>query len=109
VPRELRPYLPLLLESLLELAVKRDSVLVPYEEVVAQLETDTITTSTGIGLEALSRFQCGPYSHTASLMIQVVMCCICYGQGLWKYPRSYHSTTDFSRNILANGFCLVFM
>lgn len=71
VPLELRPYLPLLLESLLELPVKRGDVLVPYEAVVAQLETDTITTSTGMGLEALSRFQCGPYSHTASLMLQV--------------------------------------
>ncbi|PNF33802.1 Uncharacterized protein C05D11.1 [Cryptotermes secundus] len=71
VPCELRPYLPLLLESLLELPVKRGDVLVPYEEVVAQLEIDTITASTGIGLEALSRFQCGPYSHTASLMLQL--------------------------------------
>lgn len=81
VPLELRPYLPLLLESLLELPVKRGAVLVPYEEVVAQLETDTITASTGIGLEAISRFQCGPYSHTASLMLQVVMCSVCYRQG----------------------------
>lgn len=81
VPCELRPYLPLLLESLLELPVKRGDVLVPYEEVVAQLEIDTITASTGIGLEALSRFQCGPYSHTASLMLQVVMCSACYRQG----------------------------
>jgi hypothetical protein len=81
VPLELRPYLPLLLESLLELPVKRDDVLVPYEEVVAELETDTITTSTGLGLEVSSRFQCGPYSHTASLMLQVVMCSLCYGRG----------------------------
>jgi hypothetical protein len=65
----------------LELPVKRGDVLVPYEQVVAQLETDTITTSTGIGLEAVSRFQCGPYSHTASLMLQVVMCSVCYRQG----------------------------
>jgi hypothetical protein len=56
----------------LELPVKRGDTLVPYEDVVAQLETDTVTTSTHIGLEASSRFQCGPYSHTASLMLQVV-------------------------------------
>jgi hypothetical protein len=73
VPVGLRPYLPLLLETLLELPVKRGDVLVPYEEVVAQLETDTITTSTGIGVEAVSRFQCGAYSCTAILMLQVVM------------------------------------
>jgi hypothetical protein len=61
---------------LLELPVKRGDVLVPYEDVVAQLETDTVTASTHIGLEASCRFECGPYSHTASLMLQVIRSCV---------------------------------
>ncbi|XP_069695441.1 uncharacterized protein C05D11.1-like [Periplaneta americana] len=80
ISREQRPYLPLLLESLLELPVNREGIIIPYEDVVAQLETDTIATCTHIGLEASSRFQCGPYSHTASLMLQLEPakydCCI---------------------------------
>ena len=71
VPQEQRPYLPLLLESMLELPVRRGETVVPYEEVVTQLECDTIAASTRIGLEASSRFQCGPFCQTAYLMIQV--------------------------------------
>ncbi|KAJ9588208.1 hypothetical protein L9F63_018429, partial [Diploptera punctata] len=71
VSREHRPYLPLLLESLLELPVKRGNKIIPYEDVVAQLESDTVTVSTRIGIDVSSRFQCGPYSHTACLMLQL--------------------------------------
>ncbi|XP_063241639.1 uncharacterized protein C05D11.1-like [Bacillus rossius redtenbacheri] len=66
-----RAYLPLLLECLLELPVLRDGRLVPYEEVVAELETDTISTSVRLGLESASRFHCGPYCSTACLLLQV--------------------------------------
>ncbi|XP_067002472.2 uncharacterized protein C05D11.1 [Anabrus simplex] len=71
VPQEKRVYLPLLLESLLELPIKRGDVLVPYEDIVAELETDTVASVTRIGLEATSRFQCGPFSHTALLSLQL--------------------------------------
>nr|CAD7430732.1 unnamed protein product [Timema monikensis] len=67
----LRPYLPLFLESLLELPILRGDTLVPYEQVVAQLETDTISVSASIGLENSSRFHCGAFSHTAVLMLQL--------------------------------------
>lgn len=67
----LRPYLPLLLESLLECPVRRGDVLVPYEEVVAQLEVDTIHAGLRLGVESGSRFQCGPYSQTSCLLLQV--------------------------------------
>ncbi|XP_046995924.1 uncharacterized protein C05D11.1-like isoform X1 [Schistocerca americana] len=71
IDQNLRPYLPLLLDSLLELPIQRGDKLVPYEEVVAELEEDTVGSSTRIGLESGSRFQCGPYSHTALLTLQL--------------------------------------
>uniref|UniRef100_A0A1B6DB00 Peptidase M16C associated domain-containing protein n=1 Tax=Clastoptera arizonana TaxID=38151 RepID=A0A1B6DB00_9HEMI len=71
VSNALRPYLLLLFESLLESPIERDGKIIPYEEVVAQLEADTVAAVTRIGLESSSRFHCGPYSQTASLMLQL--------------------------------------
>lgn len=72
IPAELRPYLLLFLELITESPIRRDdNTLIPYEEVVAALEKDTITIGTRLGLESNSQFTCGPYSHTATLMLQV--------------------------------------
>uniref|UniRef100_A0A336KC94 CSON007777 protein n=1 Tax=Culicoides sonorensis TaxID=179676 RepID=A0A336KC94_CULSO len=71
VPLELRPYLLLFTELLTESPIMRDGKLIPYEEVVAQLEADTVATGTRIGLEPSSRFTCGPFSNALSIMIQV--------------------------------------
>ncbi|XP_054283976.1 uncharacterized protein C05D11.1-like [Macrosteles quadrilineatus] len=71
VQSALRPYLPLLFEALLECPVQRGDHLVPWEEVVAQLEADTVAAVTRLGLETTSRFQCGPYCQTGSLMLQL--------------------------------------
>lgn len=71
VPTNLRPYLLLFTELLTESPILRNGKLIPYEEVVAQLEADTVATGTRIGLETSSRFNCGPYSNTISVMIQV--------------------------------------
>ena len=71
VDGSLRGYLPLLMDCLMESPIDRDGVLVPYQDVVAQLEEDTIEAATKFGLENNSRFHCGPFSHTVSLMLQV--------------------------------------
>ncbi|XP_046735682.1 uncharacterized protein C05D11.1-like [Diprion similis] len=71
IPRELRPYLPLLLEAILESPIKRGDTLIPYEQVVAELEADTIATSIGIGFDGTSRFSCGAYSHSVNFMLQL--------------------------------------
>ncbi|KAF4518639.1 hypothetical protein B566_EDAN005966 [Ephemera danica] len=68
---EERPYLPLLLETLLESSVQRGDQLLPYEAVVAELEADTVNVSTRIGLEPVSRFSCGPFCQTAVLYLQL--------------------------------------
>lgn len=72
ITKEQRLYLPLLLEAFMESPVKRNGQLIPYEEVVATLEADTVETSTCIGMDRFIRFSCGPYSHSACLMIQVM-------------------------------------
>ncbi|KAI4464378.1 presequence protease [Holotrichia oblita] len=66
-------YLPLLLESLFELPIKKDGVVIPYEDVVTQLNNDTVSTSRAIGLGSGSscRFKCGSYSYIANIMLQV--------------------------------------
>ena len=69
----LRPYLPLLLESLLELPVQRGEALIPYEEIVAELENDTITAETRLGLDSSARFSCGPYAQVSSFIIILII------------------------------------
>ncbi|XP_011145031.2 uncharacterized protein C05D11.1 [Harpegnathos saltator] len=71
ITREYRKYIPLLLEVIMESPVKRDGRLIPYEEIVAELEADTIGTATQIGFINTLRFSCGSYSHTVNLMLQL--------------------------------------
>lgn len=71
IDRDSRPYLPLLMDTITESPIERNGKLIPYEEVVAELEEDTIAVSTGLGLLKASRFSCGSYSHSANLMLQV--------------------------------------
>lgn len=70
VPSNLRIYLPLLLESLLELPVDRNGVVVPYEQIVAELNDDTVCSGTSIGLGSGGLFTCGSYSQTATISLQ---------------------------------------
>ncbi|KAJ6646667.1 hypothetical protein Bhyg_01880 [Pseudolycoriella hygida] len=71
VPNELRPYLLMLLDLIIESPIRHGDTLIPYEEVVTALEKETIAIATRLGLESNSTFSCGPFSHAASLMIQV--------------------------------------
>ncbi|XP_050092688.1 uncharacterized protein C05D11.1-like isoform X2 [Anopheles aquasalis] len=69
---ELRPYLVLLMELLKESPVRRGNKLIPYEEVVATLESNTIETTIELGFKASSRFSVGSYGNNATLHMQVV-------------------------------------
>lgn len=71
VNSELRPYLLLLLEILTVSPIRHGDTAISYEEVVAALEKDTIQMGTHLGLESACEFRCGPFSHAASLMLQV--------------------------------------
>lgn len=52
---EQRPYLPLLLEAIFESPIKREGKLIPYEEVVAELSDDTVSSCGNIGLSSGKR------------------------------------------------------
>jgi Zn-dependent M16 (insulinase) family peptidase len=71
LPTELRSYLILLLELLTESPIRRGDKLVPYEEIVKQLDAYTISSGTRLGLESRSRFSCDPFSKTVCVMLQV--------------------------------------
>ncbi|KAK1127835.1 hypothetical protein K0M31_003327 [Melipona bicolor] len=73
VKKEYKPYIPLLLELLMECPVMRNNQLIPYEEIVAELEADTISNDTNLGVTSSSRFSCGPYSYAALLMFHLEM------------------------------------
>ncbi|KAJ1519883.1 hypothetical protein ONE63_004123 [Megalurothrips usitatus] len=67
---ELRPYLSLLIEAFLELPINEDGKLISYEDVVAELERDTVSSCSAIGVSGGSRFICGSFSSTAYISIQ---------------------------------------
>lgn len=71
VPKHLRPYIPLILEAIEESPVRRDGKLIPYQDIVAELEGDTIATHTSLGFNSCSRFSCGSYSNSVQLILQV--------------------------------------
>ncbi|XP_033325130.2 uncharacterized protein C05D11.1 [Megalopta genalis] len=71
VERKYRPYIPLLLEVIMESPVKRNGQLILHEEVVAELEADTVASDTRIGVDNSFRFSCGSYSHSAILMLHL--------------------------------------
>lgn len=66
-----RLFLPLFSEMLFESPVERDGKLVPYEKIVAELFSDTITYASGIGLAASSSFSVGACSMLFSMAMQV--------------------------------------
>merc|ERR550519_3040233 len=69
VPQHLKPYLPLLLEMLLESPLSIDGVETPYEEVVAQLSADCLDSRASLGVGG-SRFLPGAFAQSAVLSIQ---------------------------------------
>lgn len=72
VPIDLRYYLPLLLETILESPIRRDGQLISHEDVITELNNDTISNDSHIGTGSRGgRFSCGPYSNTAVIFLQV--------------------------------------
>ncbi len=71
IPTELRSYLLLFLDLILESPVQTKDELLPYESVVAALEEEIISYETSLGLLSASRFGCGPFSDSATFHMQV--------------------------------------
>ncbi|XP_067661811.1 uncharacterized protein C05D11.1-like [Haliotis asinina] len=70
VPQKLKYYLPLFCEVLLESPILRDGKLVSHEEVIAQLEADTLSSSVGLGVRG-GKFSCGSFPQVASVELKV--------------------------------------
>ncbi|XP_017766196.1 PREDICTED: uncharacterized protein C05D11.1-like [Eufriesea mexicana] len=71
VKTEYKPYIPLLLKIIMESPIMRNGKLIPYEEIVTELEADTITNDTSLGVDSFSRFSCGAYSYSALLELHL--------------------------------------
>ncbi|KAJ8023724.1 hypothetical protein HOLleu_36243 [Holothuria leucospilota] len=69
LPANLKMYLPLFTEVIFELPVQKNGVLIPYEEVVHQLASDTLKTKSHLGVFG-RRFRCGHFSEVAFLSIK---------------------------------------
>lgn len=69
---ELRPYLTLFLELLTESPIRRtvDDLLIPYEDVQEQLQSDTVWLDKYID-EKGSQFMCGSFSQTARFFMLI--------------------------------------
>ncbi|KOC67604.1 Uncharacterized protein C05D11.1 [Habropoda laboriosa] len=72
VETKYKPYIPLLLQTIMECPVKRDDKLIPYEEIITELEADTISNDTSLGVKNPSKFLCGSYSYSALLNLHVI-------------------------------------
>ncbi|KAJ8679467.1 hypothetical protein QAD02_015254 [Eretmocerus hayati] len=96
IPIDQRPYISLLLESILECPVLRDGKIIPYETVVSELEMDTIAASTKIGLGNTARFSCGAYNNSAILLLQLEVAK--YSKGVkWIRELLYQSQLNAER------------
>ncbi|XP_015753164.1 PREDICTED: uncharacterized protein C3H1.02c-like [Acropora digitifera] len=70
VPEGLKPYLCLYLEVLFESPILRDGVLVPYDQVVAQLAGDTLDKVSSLGLKG-KRFMPEEFSQLACVSLKL--------------------------------------
>lgn len=68
---EERLYLPLISELLFESSIKRDNTLVPYEQIVAELFSDTVAYAATIGISSGSTFSVGTASTLFNVFMQV--------------------------------------
>ncbi|XP_070567442.1 uncharacterized protein C05D11.1-like isoform X2 [Ptychodera flava] len=96
LPPNLRPYLGLFVELILESPVLRDGKLIPHDEVITQLASDTLVVKASLGIDG-ARFRCGSYEQLAVLSMKVEM--EKYSIGVkWLYELLYK--TQFTKDRL---------
>lgn len=69
---DLRMYLPIMVDLLMESTVICDGIKIHYTDIIAELEKDLIQWNADIGLSSPSRFMCGTFSSVISLFFQVI-------------------------------------
>lgn len=69
---DLRMYLPIIVDLLMESTVICDGIKIHYTDIIAELEKDLIQWNSEIGLSSSSHFMCGTYSSVITLYFQVI-------------------------------------
>ncbi|ESO83908.1 hypothetical protein LOTGIDRAFT_222342 [Lottia gigantea] len=70
VPQEYKLYLPLFSEALMEIPIKRNGVLISHEDVISQLESDTLSAESSWGFQG-STFSCGSFPQLLNITLKV--------------------------------------
>lgn len=70
---DLRMYLPIMVDLLMESTVICDGIKIHYTDIIAELEKDLIQWNANIGLLSPSRFICGSFSSVLSLFFKVII------------------------------------
>jgi len=86
IPQNLKPYLPLFLEMMLESPILEGDTEIPYEEVVTKLSEDCLESSFGLGIGG-HRFLPGGFAQSAVLFLQAE-------------PTKYEEAVNWIRKIL---------
>lgn len=101
---EQRMFLPILLETIQESAIRRGETVIPRDQVIAQMNVDLVswTATIGLGGGNASSFKVGPHSQTATLTVQVE--CAKYAKGIaWLREFLYETVFDVEvLKIMAN-------
>lgn len=71
LPLNLRMYLPIMVDLLMESTVICDGVKIHYTDIIAELEKDIVSWNSEIGSTSSSRFLCGTFSSVISIFFQV--------------------------------------
>ncbi|XP_029633499.1 uncharacterized protein C05D11.1 [Octopus sinensis] len=70
IPKELRYFLPLYLETLFESPILRNGELVSHKTIVAELQSDTLENHASLGIDG-SKFFCGSFSQALMISLKV--------------------------------------
>lgn len=108
VPVELRKYLLLLLDLILECPVQTKDELLPYETVVSALEHDMISYETSLGIQSSGRFGCGAFSNSVTFHMQVEVRKLEIAMVSQKLNESFHFANIFVLSELDDQLALQF-
>lgn len=71
LPLNLRKYLPIVVDLIMESTVIRNDVKLDYMDVIAELEKDTVSWNSSVGIGSTSWFSCGTFSSVVLLSLNV--------------------------------------
>ncbi|XP_050528273.1 uncharacterized protein C05D11.1-like [Daktulosphaira vitifoliae] len=85
----LRKYLPIVVDLIMESTVIQNGVKLDYMDVIAELEKDTVSWNSSVGIGSTSWFSCGTFSSVVILSLNVE-------------PEKYNKSINWLHNFLYN-------